>query len=403
MQSEKILPVPARSSAKRSIQRQTSLPLRSTILNNSQHCEDVCCSSARNLPWRHKGAPEFRQPSAAISFSTVVGQRCSQSRLASPHQAVHFPVTMERMPSQRSSCVVILAAVLVAWAVPAMANAGAQKAAPQGATRPSPGGANAVSFAGEGSLGERQACRHQQSASLTSLQIETSWRLAVRCWEFNRMRYSARSQDASGQGDVQPRKKSRSPGHIFWVVPAFQVAYVKHFQRLTPREKFDNWLHGTYDPRGLGIYAAESATLEYSHTDGFCGYGKGWDGYGKCFGSSELDANISSFFGDFLFPVLTHQDPRYFRLGEGSFSRRMWYAISRVFVTHSDSGRWVFNSSALSGTVVAAAASNLYFPRQDRGFGPSLSRVGLDLGDTAAFNVAAEFWPDLRNKLSHVF
>jgi hypothetical protein len=187
------------------------------------------------------------------------------------------------------------------------------------------------------------------------------------------------------------------------VVPAFHVAYQKKFEPTTSREKFDEWLQGTYDPRGLGLYAFESATLEHSSSDGFCGYGEGWGGYGECFGSTELDANISSFFGDFLFPVILHQDPRYFRLGQGSFGKRIVYAISRVFVTHSDSGHWVFYTSALSGTVLAAAASNLYYPAQDRGFGPSLSRAAIDLGNTALFNVAAEFWPDIKHKIDRVF
>jgi hypothetical protein len=117
----------------------------------------------------------------------------------------------------------------------------------------------------------------------------------------------------------------------------------------------------------------------------------------------ELGANISSFFGDYLFPVIMHQDPRYFCRVEGSFGRRMVYAVSRVFITHADSGRTVFFVSSLSGSVLAAAASNLYYPRKERGFGPSLNRMGLDLTDTALFNVAAEFWPDIKRHLGSVF
>ena len=216
------------------------------------------------------------------------------------------------------------------------------------------------------------------------------------------------SLNAWDQSQPAPKSPSSSAGkgspkHIFGVVPAFHVAYMKQFKPLTPREKFDEWLQGTYDLRGLGLFAFESATLEHSSSGGFCDYGHGWEGYGKCFGSVELDSNISSFFGDLLFPVVLHQDPRYFRLGEGSFGRRMWYAISRIFVTHADSGRWVFDSSALSGSVIAAAASNLYYPAQDRGFGSSVDRLGLDLGDTALFNVAAEFWPDIHNELHRMF
>ena len=226
-----------------------------------------------------------------------------------------------------------------------------------------------------------------------------------------RLGFGAMSLPAGNQQnpstDQQDEKSSAtdegSPKHIFWVVPAFHVAYLKTFKPMTPREKFVEWAKGTYDPRGIGLYAFESATLEYSSSDGFCGYGKGWGGYGKCFGATELDANISSFFGDFLFPVIMHQDPRYFRLGQGSFGKRVGYAISRVFVTHADSGRTVFFTSALSGSVLGAAASNLYYPVQDRGFGPTLSRMGLDLGNTALFNAAAEFWPDIKQRLYHVF
>lgn len=194
-----------------------------------------------------------------------------------------------------------------------------------------------------------------------------------------------------------------SPGHIFWVEPAFKVDYQHNFKPLTPREKFDEWARGAYDPFGLGIYAFESATLEHSSKEGFCGYGKGFGSYGECFGATELDANVSSFFGDFLFPVVMHQDARYFRLGQGSFGKRLGHAVSRVFVTHADSGRIVFFTSALSGTVLAAAGSNLYYPPQDRGIGPTLNRIALDLGDTALFNAAAEFWPDIKLKLYHAF
>jgi len=194
-----------------------------------------------------------------------------------------------------------------------------------------------------------------------------------------------------------------SPKHIFLLVPAFHVAYVKEFKPLTPHEKFHEWLQNAYDPRGIGMYAFEAGTLEHSTRDGFCGYGKHWGDYGKCFGSMELDSNISSFLGDFLFPVILHQDARYFRRGEGHVGGRMLYAVSRVFLTHADSGGTVFFSAALAGSAIAAAASNLYLPAQDRGFGPSLNRMGLDLANTAVYNVAAEFWPDIQDRLGRRF
>ncbi len=202
---------------------------------------------------------------------------------------------------------------------------------------------------------------------------------------------------------ASPSATSGSPGHIFWVIPAFKVSYQGHFQPITPKEKFHEWAQGSYDPLGLAAGVVEAGTLEYSSKDGFCGYGHGWDGYGKCFGSMELDANVSSFIGDYALAVLLHQDPRYFRLGNGSFGRRVWYSVSRVFVTYNDAGHTVLDSSALAGTVIASGLSNLYYPQQDRGFRPSLSRVGIDLGNTALYDAAAEFWPDIHRGIRAIF
>jgi len=212
------------------------------------------------------------------------------------------------------------------------------------------------------------------------------------------------SQDEKEQKKkYSPSATTGSPGHMYWVVPAFKVNYSGHFQPLSPKEKFSEWAEGVYDPLGLGVTAFEAGTLEYSATDGFCGYGHGWGPYGQCYGSLELDATVSSFIGDYALAVWWHQDPRYFRLGKGSFCKRVLYAISRVFITYNDSGHNVFYSSALSGTVIASAVSNLYYPQQDRGVSNSVSRAGLDLGNTAIYNAAAEFWPDIHRGLQHMF
>lgn len=203
--------------------------------------------------------------------------------------------------------------------------------------------------------------------------------------------------------EYSPSATNGSPGHIFWVIPAYKVDYGSGFKPLTDREKFQEWAQSSYDPLGFGVSLFEAGTLEYSSTDGFCGYGHGWAGYGKCFGSLELDADVSSFIGDYLLTVAFHQDPRFFRLGKGSFGRRVWYTVSRVFVTYNDSGHTVFYSSGLAGTAIASGLSNLYYPQQDRGWSPSLSRAGIDLGNTAIYNAAAEFWPDIHQGLHHIF
>lgn len=201
-----------------------------------------------------------------------------------------------------------------------------------------------------------------------------------------------------GSQTTAPQPRRGAGKHIFFIIPAYNVEYLRNVPPLTPHEKLLEMLRDVYDPMGLALGGVETL-LEHSST-GFCGYGPGLGGFGKCYGAALVDANTSGFIGDYLLPVWFHQDPRYFRLGQGSGATRIFYALSRVFVTRSDrGGGTVVDSSALLGTLAAAVLSNVYYPRTDRGVGLTMSRIGFDLGGTAIFNLGAEFWPDIKNAL----
>ncbi|MGH9487477.1 MAG: hypothetical protein ACRD04_07795 [Terriglobales bacterium] len=203
------------------------------------------------------------------------------------------------------------------------------------------------------------------------------------------------------QVQQQASTKPKPGHHLFWVIPAYQVAYLKNLPPLTPRQKFDEMAEDAYDPLGLAMGAAEVLLLEHNHRTGYCEYGPGWGGFGKCYGAAWLDANISGAIGDWALPVWFHQDPRYFRLGRGSIWSRTLYSLSRVFVCRSDHGGTVFDSSQILGTVAAGFISNLYYPKSERGAGLAMSRIGIDLFGTAIFNLEAEFWQDIHQKLFH--
>lgn len=204
---------------------------------------------------------------------------------------------------------------------------------------------------------------------------------------------SLSSEAAFGQAVGAPKTQG-TPGHIFFIIPAYNVEYIKNVPPLTSHEKLEEFIEDAYDPIGLTASGIEAAVLEHDST-GFCGYGPGWGGYGKCFGAALVDANISGFVGDYMMPSILHQDPRYFRLGQGSLLERTFYAVSHVFIMRKDSGGWTFGSGAMIGTAATGALSNLYYPKADRGWGLSLSRMGIDLMGAAIFNMEAEFWPDI--------
>ena len=67
-------------------------------------------------------------------------------------------------------------------------------------------------------------------------------------------------------------------------------------------------------------------------------YGQGLKGYGKRYAAVYADTGIGTLMTASVFPMVLHQDPRYFQLGSGGFRRRTLYALSRIFVTRGDSG-----------------------------------------------------------------
>jgi hypothetical protein len=71
-------------------------------------------------------------------------------------------------------------------------------------------------------------------------------------------------------------------------------------------------------------------------TGSLSGYGGGWAGYGKRFGSSIATGTTDQYFRTFLLPTALHQDPRYFVLLRGTPTKRILYAITRVLITETD-------------------------------------------------------------------
>lgn len=192
------------------------------------------------------------------------------------------------------------------------------------------------------------------------------------------------------------------PSHVFGVIPSNNVVYQKSAPPLTSKQKLHIVVRNAYDPLGLASGVAKVLIFQRQGGDqGYCGYGPGWGGFGKCYAAALVDDNTSNFIGSYALASWFHQDPRYFRSGEGGVGARVVYALRRLVVTRSDRGGSVFNSSQLLGTFSSAALSNLYYPHSQRGLGPSLGRAGIDLASSAAFNLAAEFWPDIRHHLGH--
>src|SRR4051794_30258177 len=157
---------------------------------------------------------------------------------------------------------------------------------------------------------------------------------------------------------------------------------------LSAREKFQIFARRSYSPYTFAGALFDSA---YSHLLDEK-YGPGVEGYAKRYGATLADGEFRSFFQTFVFSSAFHQDPRYFRLGEGNTFYRMAYAGSRVFVGRTDDGRSTFNSPEMLGVVTTSAFSNLYQPERDRGARETFGRALSALGSDASTNLLREFW-----------
>ena len=127
-------------------------------------------------------------------------------------------------------------------------------------------------------------------------------------------------------------------------------------------------------------------------------FGQGMKGYAHRLVTNYADQSLGNMFTEGVFPVLLHEDPRYFRRGTGSVLSRTGYALSRVLVTHKDSGGRRFNYSEWLGNAGAVAISNAYYP-DSRMASENATKLLTLVGTDAVSQVLKEFWPDIKRKL----
>ena len=166
--------------------------------------------------------------------------------------------------------------------------------------------------------------------------------------------------------------------------------------QMTVGDKFRLFINNNIDPASYMSAAWDAGWAQLERDDP--SFGQGAAGYGRRYSAAVTDNVQSDFFGIFLFPSIFHQDPRYFRMGQGSVKARLGHALAHRFVARSDSGQPMFNYSEWLGTASSKTLGNLYHPGNPRGFGPTASRVGLSVSNGMAWDVLREFWPELAHR-----
>ena len=99
----------------------------------------------------------------------------------------------------------------------------------------------------------------------------------------------------------------------------------------------------------------------------------------------------ANFFEKFAFATAFKQDPQYHRSDKKGVAR-IGYALSRVFITYSDSGHNQFNTSFFAGGLTAAGISNAWAREEDRTVSSTLSRFGFHVAYRGLSNVVRELF-----------
>jgi hypothetical protein len=233
---------------------------------------------------------------------------------------------------------------------------------------------------------------------------------------------SPSAQQPSGDKDKkgsdtngQSKNSGTSNDRLFYTLPNFlSIENTAQVPPLTTKQKYAVVARGTFDYVQYPWWAFLAALSQAEGSEP--GFGQGWEAYGKRFGTAIADGTIENFMTGAVLPSLLHQDPRFFQSSEGGFGRRSVYAVSRIFVTRTDSGRSQFNYSEIVGSAISAAISTYsYHPRStyistpsnphmfvpsDRTLINTANVWGSQVGYDTITIVVKEFWPDIHRKMS---
>jgi len=208
------------------------------------------------------------------------------------------------------------------------------------------------------------------------------------------------SKDAQDNKKTTDQNAGTSKDRLFYALPNFlTLENAGQVPPLTVGQKFKVVARGSFDYIQIPWYAALAGISQAENSEP--GYGQGAEGYGKRFGAAFADGTIENFLTGAILPSVLHQDPRFFQQSSGGFVHRTGYAISRIFITRTDSGHQQFNFSEIFGSAAAAAISTYsYHPSADRTLPNTASVWGTQVGYDTITYVVKEFWPDIRRKLS---
>ena len=205
-----------------------------------------------------------------------------------------------------------------------------------------------------------------------------------------------KSQHDKAEEQIKEQEQQRVVG----ILPSFNISYRPDAVSLSAGQKMKLAFRSATDPVAFATALLVGGYHETSKDDN--GFGWGLEGYGKRAGAAYLDAFDGTMIGNGILPSILHQDPRYFRLGHGTVTHRLLYALAtNVICKHDNTHKWEFNYSNVGGNILSGAISNLYYPSTNSGIGQTFTNGLTVTAEGGAGSIFQEFWPDISRKFLH--
>ena len=211
---------------------------------------------------------------------------------------------------------------------------------------------------------------------------------------------ATRTKPDSPQPKVEPEQSGQQTKRILWIIPNYRsVSANTYLPPQSFKEKFWMATQDSFDYSAFVYVGILSGTAMAGKSEP--SFGQGASGYGNYFAHGFADNTIENYMVEAIVPSLTKEDPRYYTLGKGGFFRRSGYAMSRLFITRTDSGRKTFNLSEVVGAGAASGIGNTYYPAESNPFVKTYQRWLSQVIQDGVGNLFKEFWPDVNKAVFH--
>jgi hypothetical protein len=204
---------------------------------------------------------------------------------------------------------------------------------------------------------------------------------------------SAQTTPAAPPQTAAEQLKLQEKQRIMGVMATFNTTQNHNALPLSPRQKLQLFFKSATDPWPFALTAVVAGISQAD--DDFSEYGQGVEGYAKRYGAAYTDYFTGNFFGNAVLPSILHEDPRYYQRGHGKFITRALWAAGSTGWSKRDNGTWGPNYANVTGNLIGAAISNLYYPEAQRTVGDTIQRGITVTIEGAVGAELIEFWPDI--------